>query len=76
MVHTIVDMKNRWIAIGLASMTLAGVLAGCGPAVYHDRYGHPYHHRRWHDEYVYQREDGNWYARRHDNWVHIEADFR
>ena len=67
-------MKNRWIALGLAGMTLFGVV-GCAVEEYRDHSGHPYHHRRWHDEVVYQREDGGWYARRNDAWVHVEADF-
>jgi hypothetical protein len=68
-------MKNRWIALGLAGMTMLGVV-GCYRHEYNDRYGHPYHHRRWHNEEVYQREDGRWYAHRNNDWVHVEADFR
>ena len=67
-------MKNRWIALGLAGMTMLGV--GCAVHEYRDDRGRAYHHRRWHNEELYQHEDGRWYARRHDNWVHVEADFR
>jgi hypothetical protein len=67
-------MKNRWIATALTGLTLFGVV-GCAVEEYRDRSGHPYHHRRWHEEEVYQREDGGWYARRHNDWIRIEVDF-
>jgi hypothetical protein len=40
---------------------------------YRDREGRVYRHERWHDQDVYQREDGRWYSRRGDDWV-IRAD--
>lgn len=67
-------MKNRWIALGLAGMILIGVV-GCAHEEYRDRSGHAYHHRHWHNEEVYQREDG-WYARRNNDWVRVNVDFR
>jgi hypothetical protein len=38
-----------------------------------DRDGHPYRHERWHDQDVYRREDGRWYARRNNEWVRVEG---
>ena len=36
---------------------------------YRDSQGRAYRKARWHDEDVYQREDGHWYSRRNNDWV-------
>jgi len=41
--------------------------------VYIDRSGREYRHARWHDEDVWQREDGRWYSRRDNDWI-LRAD--
>jgi hypothetical protein len=72
-------MKNRLLSAVIAvcsAMPLIG--AGCAAEVvaYRDPYGHPYAHRNWRGEEVYQREDGRWYARRSNNWIVVEGDIR
>ena len=44
-------------------------LSSCYVHEYSEESGRPYRHERWHGEDVYQREDGRWYARHHDDWV-------
>lgn len=44
-----------------------------GRHIYIDRSGREYRHARWHDEDVWQREDGRWYARHNDDWI-LRAD--
>jgi hypothetical protein len=60
-------MRRSVLAAVVAALSLAGCYvrepAYMGP----DR--HAYRHARWHGEHVYKREDGRWYARRHDEWV-------
>jgi hypothetical protein len=68
-----IAMRNRVIAMALAAISTIGAV-GCAVEEYRDRGGHPYHHRHWRNEEVYQREDGRWYARRHNDWVVVEVD--
>jgi hypothetical protein len=64
---------KRFLLSALAAMTLGGSLMmdGCyaHEGYYTDVYGRPYRHERWHDEDVWQREDGRWYGRRGEAWV-------
>ena len=62
---------TRFLLSGLTVLTLAGgmSLTGCYAEEYRDDHGHAYRHARWHDEHVYQREDGKWHARRNGVWV-------
>jgi hypothetical protein len=80
---------RRIVLSTLAALTFAGSMVGCyghderrdrversreiRQQEYRDREGRAYRHERWHDQDVYQREDGRWYSRRGDDWV-IRAD--
>jgi hypothetical protein len=66
---------NRTILSMLALLTLVGSVsvAGCYAEEYRDGNGRAYRHARWHDEHVYQHEDGRWYARRNNGWVVVDA---
>jgi hypothetical protein len=79
-------MKKTLFAT-LAALTLGGTLAGCyahedydhdrayhhHDDLYRDREGRVYRHERWHDQDVWQREDGRWYARQNNDWI-LRAD--
>jgi len=67
---------SRFLFAMMAVLTLAGSftqVACYAEEVYRDPYGHPYRHERWHDEHVYQHEDGRWYAHRGNDWVVVEG---
>ncbi|HEY2030969.1 MAG TPA: hypothetical protein VGH20_17350 [Myxococcales bacterium] len=80
---------RRILLSTLAAVTLGGTLGGCyahddsrdreyrhenrDRHVYIDRSGREYRHARWHDEDVWQREDGRWYTRNNNDWI-LRAD--
>jgi len=65
---------TRLLLSMMAVLTLATSFAGCySDEVYRGRDGRAYRHERWHDEHVYQHEDGRWYANRSGNWVVVEG---
>ncbi len=67
---------TRLLLSMMAVLTLATSFSqmGCyAEEVYRGPDGRPYRHERWHDEHVYQHEDGRWYAHRGGNWVVVEG---
>lgn len=62
---------TRLLLSALTILTLAGSfsLTGCYLEEYQDDHGRAYRRERWHNERVYQREDGRWHARRNGVWV-------
>ncbi len=56
-----------WLSV--FSLAASFSQAACFAEEYRDDHGRLYRHARWHDEHLYQREDGHWYARRNGQWV-------
>jgi hypothetical protein len=63
---------TRLLLSAITVLTLSLSLTGCRAEIFRDPQGREYRHARWHDEHVYQREDGRWHARRHGAWVVVE----
>ena len=68
---------SRFLVSAMFVLTLASGLSmtACFPQEYHDVHGNRYRHERWHEQHVYQHEDGRWYARSNNSWV-VVADVR
>jgi hypothetical protein len=66
---------SRFFSAMLAVLFLAGAFTATAcyvEDVQRGPNGRVYRHARWHDEHVYQHEDGRWYAQRNNTWVVVE----